>query len=103
MSTSLRFTLHKRSIRTPQLHVPASRSTERPRDYHATSGIETDLMDCARSAVRSMIGWICDAHGLSREDAYFLCSLAGDLRIHQIVAPPTYNVGITLPLDVFVS
>jgi acetamidase/formamidase len=103
MRTSLRFTLHKRSIPAPQLSVPAGRSTERARDYYATSGIETDLMSCAKSAVRSMIDWICDTHGLSREDAYFLCSLAGDLRIHQIVAPPTYNVGMTLPLDVFVS
>jgi hypothetical protein len=28
------------------------------------------------------------------------CSLAGDLRIHRIVGPPTYDVGFTLPLDV---
>ena len=38
---------------------------------------------------------------LSAEDAYMLCSLAADLKILQVVAPPTYNVGLALPLDVF--
>lgn len=48
-----------------------------------------------------LIDWICTTHGLSPSDAYFFCSLAGDLSIHQIIAPPTYNVGMTLPLAVF--
>ena len=99
----MRFPLHKSSIATPQLHVPPGRRARAAGEYYATSGIETDLMSCARSAVRAMIDWLGETHGLSREDAYFLCSLAGDLRIHQIVAPPTYNVGMTMPLDVFVS
>jgi acetamidase/formamidase len=40
--------------------------------------------------------------GLSREDAYVLCSLAGDLRIHEIVDAGVWNVGTVLPLSVFV-
>jgi acetamidase/formamidase len=103
MKTTLRFTLHKRTIPTPQFHAPAGHSNAEAGEYYATSGIETDLMTCAKTAVRGMIDWITETHGLSREDAYFLCSLAGDLRIHQIVAPPTYNVGITLPLGLFVD
>jgi acetamidase/formamidase len=101
--TTLRFTLHKRSIPCPQLRVPAGHNTAETGEYHCTTGIETDLMSCAKTAVRAMIDWIVETHGLSREDAYFLCSLAGDLRIHSIVAPPTYNVGITLPLAVFTA
>jgi acetamidase/formamidase len=103
MRTTMRFTLHKQTIPAPQFHVPAGHNTAQTGEYYSTSGIETDLMSCAKTAVRAMIDWITATHGLSREDAYFLCSLAGDLRIHQIVALPTYDVGITLPLDVFAA
>jgi acetamidase/formamidase len=48
-----------------------------------------------------MIAWLVDEHGLTREDAYILCSLAGDLRIHEIVDAGVWNVGMTLPLSVF--
>jgi acetamidase/formamidase len=64
-------------------------------------GLSPDLMEGARMAVRAMIAWIVDEHGLSREDAYVLCSLAGDLRIHEIVDAGVWNVGMALPLDVF--
>ena len=48
-----------------------------------------------------MIAWLVDEHGLTREDAYILCSIAGDLRIHEIVDAGVWNVGMTLPLAVF--
>ena len=64
-------------------------------------GIDPDLMEGARKAVRNMIAWLVDEHGLTREDAYILCSLAGDLRIHEIVDAGVWNVGMTLPLAVF--
>jgi acetamidase/formamidase len=59
------------------------------------------LMAGAQTAVRNMIGWLVDEHGLSREDAYILCSLAGDLRIYEIVDAGVWNVGMTMPLAVF--
>jgi acetamidase/formamidase len=65
-------------------------------------GIHADLMEGARIAVRAMIEWLVDEHGLSREDAYILCSLAGDLRIHEIVDAGVWNVGMAMPLAVFV-
>jgi acetamidase/formamidase len=64
-------------------------------------GIDPDLMQGARTAVRNMIAWLVDEHGLSREDAYILCSIAGDLRIHELVDAGVWNVGMTLPLAVF--
>jgi acetamidase/formamidase len=64
-------------------------------------GIHADLMEGARIAVRSMIDWLAEERGLSREDAYVLCSLAGDLRILEIVDAGVWNVGMTLPLGVF--
>jgi acetamidase/formamidase len=58
-------------------------------------------MEAARAATRAMIEWLVGEHGLSREDAYILCSLAADLRIHEIVDAGVWNVGLALPLDVF--
>lgn len=48
-------------------------------------GIHEDLNRCAERALRDMIVWIVARTGLSREDAYMLCSLAGDLRVTQTV------------------
>jgi acetamidase/formamidase len=103
MQASLRFTLHKHSIPTPQFTLPPGSIAPQhdAAGYHATMGISGDLMDGARVAVRSMISWIVDNHGLSREDAYILCSLVGDLKILEIVDAGTWNVGMTLPLCVF--
>ena len=102
MKATLRFTLLEKTIPTPQFRVPGARLVGiESQDYHATSGIATDLMTASKTAVRAMIQWIREERGLSAEDAYMLCSLAGDLKILQIVAPPTYNVGMTLPLAVF--
>jgi acetamidase/formamidase len=103
MEATLRFTVDKTSIPTPQFRVPASHRDIDAGEYYAAMGIETDLMESAKSATRSLITWIQRTYGLSAEDAYMLCSLAGNLKVHQIVAPPTYNVGITLPLNVFVE
>ena len=50
-----------------------------------TMGLHEDLNRCAETALRDMIAWIVESAGLSREDAYMLCSLAGDLRITQAV------------------
>lgn len=50
-----------------------------------TMGMHEDLDRCAEMALRDMIAWIVRRTGLSREDAYMLCSLAGDLRITQTV------------------
>ncbi|MEM8730846.1 MAG: acetamidase/formamidase family protein [Pseudomonadota bacterium] len=50
-----------------------------------TMGMHEDLDRCAEMALRDMISWIVQRTGLSQEDAYMLCSLAGDLRITQTV------------------
>ena len=51
--------------------------------------------------MRNTIDWLVAEHGLGREDAYVLCSLAGDLRIHEIVDAGVWNVGMLMPLSVF--
>jgi acetamidase/formamidase len=65
-------------------------------------GIDADLTSGAQKAVRAMVACIVEEHGLSPEDAYVLASVAGDLHIHEIVDAGVWNVGMTLPLNVFV-
>lgn len=99
MEATLGFRVHKRSLPGPAFDVP--RAVGDPGPHHGTMGIHADLMEGARTAVRNMIDWLVSAQGLSREDAYVLCSLAGDLRIHEIVDAGVWNVGMVLPLSVF--
>jgi acetamidase/formamidase len=48
-------------------------------------GLDEDLDDAAKQAVREMVGHVCRRTNLSRSQAYMLCSLAGDLRVTQTV------------------
>ena len=60
-----------------------------------------DIREAARDAVRHMIAFLSAEHGLSAVDAYMLCSVAGDLRMHEVVDMPNYVVGMMMPLSVF--
>jgi len=42
-----------------------------------------------------------EGRSLSREEAYALCSVAVDLRIHEVVDAPNWVVGAFLPDDIF--
>jgi acetamidase/formamidase len=48
-------------------------------------GMDPDLDQCLAMALRDMIVLIGEKRGLSRADAYTLCSLAVDFRITQTV------------------
>lgn len=53
--------------------------------HYITMGMDPDLDRCAEMALRDMIRLIGEVAGLSKEDAYTLCSLAADLRVTQTV------------------
>jgi acetamidase/formamidase len=53
--------------------------------HYISMGLHTDLDEAARLAVREMIDFLVKEKGLSRDDAYILCSLAVDLRVTQLV------------------
>jgi acetamidase/formamidase len=101
MRASIRLTVEQRSIAAPSYRVPAA-AQRAPVEYHGTMGIDSDLTVCAQKAVRAMIAWIVEEHGLRPVDAYVLTSVAGDLHIHEIVDSGVWNVGMTVPLDIFV-
>ena len=48
-----------------------------------------------------MIDTLVAEKGLTRIEAYFLCSVAGDLRLHEVVDMPNYVVGMMMPLSIF--
>ena len=48
-------------------------------------GLDEDLDDAAKQAVREMVMHVCRRTNLSRNQAYMLCSLIGDLRVTQMV------------------
>ncbi len=72
-----------------QLTVRQDLSIDFPRaetpTHYISMGMDEDLDDAARQALRRMIGWITAMTSLSRQDAYTLCSLAADLRVTQMV------------------
>ncbi len=53
--------------------------------HHMTMGLNEDLDDAAKQAVREMIALLGEIAGLSAEDAYTLCSIAVDLRVTETV------------------
>ena len=57
-------------------------------------------MQAARDAVRQMIDWICATSKISAVDAYMLTSVAGDLRISEIVDMPNWVVSFYFPKSV---
>jgi acetamidase/formamidase len=50
-----------------------------------TMAFDPDLDDCVVVALRDMIKLIVARTGITREEAYTLCSLAADLRVTQVV------------------
>ena len=68
--------------------------------YRVATGIGEDLMQAARDAVRGMIDWLCATTQMSAVQAYMLCSVAGDLRISEIVDMPNWVVSFYFPKSV---
>jgi formamidase len=63
--------------------------------------LSEDLTLAARNALLDMLAYLQREHGLTREQAYILSSVAVDLRVGQVVDVPNYVVTAVLNLDVF--
>lgn len=101
MRARLRFSVERRMIGTPHFRTAGALTPlVDGAGHHGTMGIGPDLMEGARRAVREAIAWLVDEHGLTREDAYVTCSLAGDLKLLEVVDGGMWNVGFTLPLSI---
>lgn len=83
-----------RSIAEPQYETD---------EYYATTGFATTIDEAAKKATRYMIDYLVETRGLSREQAYMLCSLAGDLKVAETVDVPHMLVTMHMPKHIFVG
>jgi acetamidase/formamidase len=76
-------------VGTFELHVRDDMKLEWPMAetpmHVMTMAFDPDLDSAVVTALRDMIKLICVRTGISREEAYTLCSLAADLRVTQVV------------------
>ena len=89
-------------LKTPRFTTPGPVTRHLDsKGYEVTTGIEADLMDGARSAVRQMIDLLASRYNMNPVDAYMLVSTCGDLRISEIVDMPNWVVSFYFPRCVF--
>jgi acetamidase/formamidase len=100
---TLRFGLQAgRRIAEPRLRTvnpPSGRGRRGP--WVATTAAGPDLYASAQQAIRYLIEHIVEERGLSREQAYIICSVAADLKISEIVDAPNWIVSAFLPESIF--
>ena len=70
-------------------------------DYYAVTAFATTVDEAARKATLYMIDYLVAEHGMDRVDAYVLCSLAGDLKIAELVDVPHVLVAMHMPKGIF--
>jgi acetamidase/formamidase len=81
-----------RRLSEPEYETPAA---------HAVTAFAPTLDEAARKATRYMIDYLVHEHGLERTEAYVLCSLAGELRIAEVVDVPHVLVTMHMPKGIF--
>jgi acetamidase/formamidase len=96
LETSLRGTIRVVVRKGKKIGWPRA---ETPTHYIAM-GLNEDLDQAAKLATREMIDFLVTEKGLSRDDAYVLCSLAVDLHVTQVV-DQTKGVHAMLPKSIF--
>ena len=75
-----------------ELEVIKGRSIKEPEyetlTHYATTGFGLTIDEAAKKATLYMVQYLKEVHQLSTEEAYALCSLAGDLKIAEVVDAP---------------
>jgi len=104
MTVTLRFNVRRDlAVKEIQFETPSPLTVLDSKGFHAATAHGPDLVENARNAVRYMIEWLVSVHGLTRSQAYILCSEAADLKISEIVDAPNFIVSAYMPLSIFNS
>jgi acetamidase/formamidase len=107
LTVTVRITLHQgRSIRAPQFSFPAgAQAKTEGSGYFATSSPGDSLRVAAQEALRDMLDLLEEDHGLSRVEAYVLCSAAADLRVSvpKLGDSHTGFVRVEMPRSIFTA
>src|SRR5713101_2628448 len=91
---TFQFVVHKdMHLRWPRAETPT---------HFITMGLHEDLNEATKLAVREMIDFLMSEKHLSRDDAYMLASVAGDLSITELV-DGNKGVHMSMPKGIFVS
>jgi acetamidase/formamidase len=99
-SATIRFGIEKEAgLGFPQFFTKGDKKPER--GYFTATGIGPDLMKATKDSVRNMLGYLTKTYGLTAEEAYVLCSVAADVRVHEIVDRPNWVVGTMISRDIF--
>lgn len=102
MRTTIRISVRKDlSVQELQFQTGSPLTVTDSAGYHVTNAHGPDLMENSKKAVRYMIDWLEANHGLTRSQAYCLCSTAADLKISEIVDAPNWMVSAYMPLSIF--
>jgi acetamidase/formamidase len=96
METSLKGTLQFILHKGEKLAYPRA---ETPTHYIAM-GFDDDLSIAAHKAVRNMIDFLVETRHLSRDDAYMLISVAGDVDVTELV-DRNKGIHVMLPKAIF--
>ena len=69
-------------------------------EFYAVTGFAPTIDEAARNAVQAMVDYLVGARDLSRQEAYQLASMAGDLKISEVVDVPNMLVAMRISKDV---
>jgi acetamidase/formamidase len=91
---TLQFILRKDlKVKYPRAETPT---------HYISMGFDDDLSEATRIAVRQMIDFLVSEKHMSRDDAYMLTSVAGDVDITELV-DGNKGVHVMMPKNVFVK
>jgi acetamidase/formamidase len=91
---TLQFILHKgEKLAYPRAETPT---------HYISMGYDDDLSIATHKAVRNMIDFLVETRHMSRDDAYMLVSVAGDVDISELV-DRNKGVHVMLPKAIFVK
>lgn len=103
MRSSVKLTVRRDvTVTAPEFRTSAPLGTStNTAGWFAADGIGPDLYGAARDAARRMVDRLATERGLRPIDAYLLLSVAGDLRISEIVDQPNWIVTAYCPQSIF--
>ncbi|HET6933257.1 MAG TPA: acetamidase/formamidase family protein, partial [Candidatus Angelobacter sp.] len=94
LTGTLQFIVHKgTNQKYPRAETPT---------HYISMGFHQELYEATRTAVREMIDFLVAEKHLSRDDAYMLTSVAGDVDITELV-DGNKGVHVMLPKSIFLE
>lgn len=101
LDVSVRLSLHKnRSLSGPLLESSESKNAGGPNNAWVVVESSSDTLLAARNATSRMIDLLVSRWGFSEVHAYYLCSVAMNLRLSQVVNEPMVTVSAAVPKSI---